>query len=171
MIEADERVALVQDGSAPLSEEVVVGVTGEAVEVVTPLDVGALREALQACFDDGIRAVAVMFLHAYTFRRHEEQAGALCREIGFAQVSLSSEVMPMVKAVPRGLTSCADAYLTPSIQRYLTTFKVGFDEGLKELELLFMQSDGGLVSVERFNGFRAILSGPAGEREIPESER
>jgi 5-oxoprolinase (ATP-hydrolysing) len=110
----------------------------------------------------GGRAVAVTFLHAYTFRRHEEQAGALCREIGFEQVSLSSEVMPMVKAVPRGLTSCADAYLTPSIQRYLTTFRVGFDAGLKDLELLFMQSDGGLVRVDRFNGFRAILSGPAG---------
>ena len=29
----------------------------------------------------GGRAVAVTFLHAYTFRRHEEQAGALCREV------------------------------------------------------------------------------------------
>ena len=76
--------------------------------------------------------MAVTFLHAYTFRRHEEQAGALCREIGFEQVSLSSEVMPMVKAVPRGLTSCADAYLTPSIQRYLTTFRVGFDPETKQ---------------------------------------
>lgn len=68
----------------------------------------------------------------------------------------------MVKAVPRGLTSCADAYLSPSIQRYLTTFKVGFDAGLQKVELLFMQSDGGLAGVDRFNGFQAILSGPAG---------
>ena len=36
---------------------------------------------------------------------------------GRAQVSLSSELMPMVKAVPRGLTACADAYLTPAITR------------------------------------------------------
>lgn len=70
--------------------------------------------------------------------------------------------MPMVRAVPRGLTACADAYLSPSIARYLTTFQSGFDEGLSKVELLFMQSDGGLASVAGFNGFQAILSGPAG---------
>lgn len=31
------------------------------------------------------------------------------------QISLSSQVMPMVKMVPRGLTTCIDAYLTPVI--------------------------------------------------------
>ena len=34
------------------------------------------------------------------------------------QVSLSSEVMQMVKMVPRGFTATADAYLTPHIMRW-----------------------------------------------------
>ena len=80
--------------------------------------------------------------------------GRLCREVGFEQVSLSSSVMPMVRAVPRGLTACADAYLSPSIARYLSTFQSGFDDGLGKVELLFMQSDGGLASVDGFNGFQ-----------------
>lgn len=33
------------------------------------------------------------------------------------QVSLSSQVMQMVKMVPRGFTATADAYLTPHIMR------------------------------------------------------
>lgn len=57
--------------------------------------------------------------------------GALARRLGFTQVSLSSEVMPMVRAVPRGYTVCADAYLTPKIHQYLKGFTSGFKGGLK----------------------------------------
>lgn len=57
--------------------------------------------------------------------------GALARDLGFTQVSLSSEVMPMVRAVPRGYTVCADAYLTPKIRQYLKGFTSGFEGGLK----------------------------------------
>lgn len=57
--------------------------------------------------------------------------GALARRLGFTQVSLSSEVMPMVRAVPRGYTVCADAYLTPKIHQYLEGFTSGFKGGLK----------------------------------------
>ena len=44
---------------------------------------------------------------------HERQVGELARQLGFTQVSLSSEVMPMVRIVPRGYTgihqnSCAE---------------------------------------------------------------
>uniref|UniRef100_A0A8C2ZQS6 5-oxoprolinase, ATP-hydrolysing n=1 Tax=Cyclopterus lumpus TaxID=8103 RepID=A0A8C2ZQS6_CYCLU len=78
------------------------------------------------------------------------------------EVSLSSEVMPMVRAVPRGYTVCADAYLTPKIHQYLKGFTSGFKGGLKDVDVLFMQSDGGLTPMEQFCGSRAVLSGPAG---------
>lgn len=72
--------------------------------------------------------------------------------------------MPMVKIVPRGTSATADAYLTPCIQKYIQGFTSGFDDGFKNgtTQLQFMQSDGGLVPVDHFSGFRAILSGPAG---------
>lgn len=75
--------------------------------------------------------------------------------MGFKQVSLSAEIMPMVKMVPRGFTTAADAYLTPHIMRYLTTFQSGFDAGLAEVQLGFMQSDGGLSPLETFSGHKA----------------
>lgn len=62
---------------------------------------------------------------------HEKAVGELARRLGFSQVSLSSEVMPMVRAVPRGYTVCADAYLTPKIRQYLQGFTSGFKDGLK----------------------------------------
>ena len=47
-------------------------------------------------------------------------------------------------------------------RRYIQTFESGFDEGLRDVQLSFMQSDGGLTPVSRFSGHKAILSGPAG---------
>ena len=35
---------------------------------------------------------------------HEEAIGELAQEMGFSHVSLSSQVMPMVRMVPRGYT-------------------------------------------------------------------
>lgn len=46
--------------------------------------------------------------------------------------------------------------------RYITEFQRGFDAGLREVQLSFMQSDGGLTPVDAFSGHKAILSGPAG---------
>lgn len=71
---------------------------------------------------------------------HEKAVGALARCLGFTQVSLSSEVMPMVRAVPRGYTVCADAYLTPKIRQYLKGFTSGFKGGLKVCFCVFITS-------------------------------
>jgi cell division protein FtsB len=68
----------------------------------------------------------------------------------------------MIKAVPRGYTTCADAYLTPVIKTYVASFCAGFDSELEHVKISFMQSDGGLASMKHFHGHRAILSGPAG---------
>ncbi|XP_076856985.1 5-oxoprolinase isoform X2 [Brachyhypopomus gauderio] len=70
--------------------------------------------------------------------------------------------MPMIRAVSRGYTVCADAYLTPKIHHYLTSFTSAFKGGLTNVDVLFMQSDGGLTPMEQFCGSRAVLSGPAG---------
>lgn len=82
--------------------------------------------------------------------------------MGFTQVSESAKLMPMVRIVPRGQTSCVDAYLTPLILKYVDGFAKGFDNNFDKVKVYFMMSDGGLCPVHQFRGFRAILSGPAG---------
>lgn len=89
-------------------------------------------------------------------------------ELGFAHVSTSSGVgAKMIKMITRGNSASADAYLTPEIRRYVSTFSKGFDGGnLDGVRCEFMQSDGGLVNYKYFSGLKAILSGPAGKRHL-----
>ena len=68
---------------------------------------------------DGIDAVAIVFMHSWKYPAHEIAAGALCREIGFRQLSVSHEVSPLVKLVGRGDTTVVDAYLSPILARYV----------------------------------------------------
>src|SRR5262245_57555521 len=100
VIEVDER--LTADGS-----------------VLRPPDLAGLRVDLQAARSDGIDAVAVACLHSHLHPDHERAIGALAGELGFGQVSLSSEASPLLKLVPRGDTAVVDAYLSPVLRRYV----------------------------------------------------
>lgn len=140
------------------ANKVVRGLSGEAVEILREPDLGALRPQLEQLYADGFRACAIVFIHSYTFPDHELRVGELAREIGFTQVSLSSQLLPMIKAVPRGVSATADAYLTPVLSRYLSGFFAGFeDDGSGEsLKVEFMGSDGVFSSVARTGGGSAL---------------
>ena len=86
----------------------------------------------------------------------------LARALGFDHVSMSHDTVGSVRVVERGLTTAVDAYLTPLVRDYIANFKRGFDADLAHVALSFMMSDGGLCHVDAFNGYRSILSGPAG---------
>ncbi|MFI2436581.1 hydantoinase B/oxoprolinase family protein [Streptomyces sp. NPDC018693] len=121
-------------------------------------DLEALAGPLQQAYDDGIRAVAVVCLHSHLHPAHEQVVGALAERIGFPQISLSSEVSPLMKLVPRTDTAVVDAYLSPVLRRYVRQVA---DE-LRGVRLMFMQSNGGLAEAGQFRGKDAVLSGPAG---------
>ncbi len=161
VVEVDERVRVLREGERARGASAT-GSTGETVDILQPLDVETLRPRLQALLDDGITSISVVLLHSYTFAEHERAIGDLAREMGFEHVALSSALVPMVRAVPRGHTGSVDAYLTPCIRTYIDSFLDGFDEGLRDVKVSFMQSDGGLTPADSFSGYQAILSGPAG---------
>lgn len=132
-------------------------VTAEGT-VRRPVDTAGLAKELARAYADGIRAVAVVCLHSHLYPEHEQAIGALARRAGFPQVSLSSEVSPLMKLVPRGDTTVVDAYLSPVLGRYLDQL----GSALVGPRLLCMQSNGGLAAAGHFRGKDAILSGPAG---------
>ncbi|KAL3835035.1 hypothetical protein ACJIZ3_009771 [Penstemon smallii] len=165
VVEVDERVELVlneENVDSNLSESIVQGVSGELVRIVKPFNEVLLKPLLKGLYGKGIRSLAVVLLHSYTYPDHEIAVENLAKSLGFKHVSLSSALTPMVRAVPRGFTACVDAYLTPVIKEYLSGFISKFDEGVGKLNVLFMQSDGGLAPESRFSGHKAVLSGPAG---------
>ncbi|BAC74672.1 5-oxoprolinase [Streptomyces avermitilis] len=139
VVEADERIAA--DGT-----------------VLRAPDLDALAGPLQQAYDDGIRAIAVVCMHSHLHPAHEQAIGTLAARVGFPQISLSSEVSPLMKLIPRGDTAVVDAYLSPVLRRYVQHV-AGELHGVR---LMFMQSNGGLAEAGQFRGKDAILSGPAG---------
>src|SRR5215208_4229802 len=125
-------------------------------------DLAAVRAELKAALSDGIKAVAIVFMHAYRYPEHEQQVAALAREMGFPQVSVSHEVSPLIKLVGRGDTTVVDAYLSPILRRYVAQVADQLDARNSGARLMFMMSSGGLTAAELFQGKDAILSGPAG---------
>jgi 5-oxoprolinase (ATP-hydrolysing) len=123
-----------------------------------PLDELAARTALEAAFEAGFRAVAIVLMHGYRHPEHEARVADLARAAGFTQVSVSHEVSPLMKIVGRGDTTVVDAYLSPILRRYVDRI----DRQTAGTRLMFMQSNGGLVDAHKFQGKDAILSGPAG---------
>ncbi|MDI9330262.1 MAG: hydantoinase B/oxoprolinase family protein [Alphaproteobacteria bacterium] len=131
---------------------------GAQGEVVQALDEAHLRQALQAALGRGFKSVAIAFVHGYRYTAHEARAAVLARELGFAQVSVSHQVSPLMKWVSRGDTTVVDAYLSPILRRYVEQVAAE----MPGVPLFFMQSSGGLTDAHAFQGKDAILSGPAG---------
>ncbi len=126
------------------------------VERALPLD--ELRPGLQQAFDRGLRAVAVVFMHAWQYPEHERLAAQCAVEVGFTQVSVSHRISSLVRFVSRGDTTVVDASLSPVLRRYVSQVQ----SQLPGVPLLFMQSNGSLTGADRFHGRHAVLSGPAG---------
>ncbi|MCB1208973.1 MAG: hydantoinase B/oxoprolinase family protein [Verrucomicrobiales bacterium] len=139
VIEVDERMAA--DGA-----------------VLAPLDEDATRNQLHELRDAGIESLAICLLHADLYPAHEQTIERLAREAGFAEVSRSSAVAPLVKLVSRGDTTTVDAYLNPVLRHYLADLA---DE-LPGSEIRVMTSSGGLATPSAYHGHQSVLSGPAG---------
>ena len=127
-------------------------------EVLQTLDEQHLRAQLAHWYEQGLRSVAVVFLHGWRHSTHEVIAARLARELGYTQVSTSHQTSPMMKLVSRGDTTVVDAYLSPILRRYVDQVAAE----LPGVRLMFMQSSGGLADARAFAGKDAILSGPAG---------
>ena len=146
VIEVDER--LFADGS-----------------VAQTLDPGPTLQALQTAQAAGINAVAITLLHAWRNPAHEAALAELVRAMGFAQVSVSHEVSPLIKLIGRGDTTVVDAYLSPILRAYVARAADALGAtpaGQPGPTLQFMMSSGGLTGAAQFQGKDAVLSGPAG---------
>jgi len=154
-------------------------VGADGAEVV-PLDEDGARRGLEEARRAGYRAVAVALVHGYRYPEHERRVARLARAAGFAQVSVSHEISPLMKLVSRGETTVVDAYLSPILRRYVdgvarqlggaraaadgpdAQAAVDGPDARAAVALRFMQSHGGLTDAHLFRGKDSILSGPAG---------
>jgi N-methylhydantoinase A len=133
-------------------------------EVLLPLDESALLEQSRFLVENGAEAIAVSFLHSYRDSRHEERAGALLRATHRGiPITLSSAVAPEIREYERTSTACANAYVQPRMQRYLTKLEADLRDTGFTGALYVMLSAGGIASLREAKEFpiRLIESGPA----------
>ncbi|MEH1998448.1 MAG: hydantoinase/oxoprolinase family protein [Nostoc sp.] len=123
-----------------------------------PINIQQVKNDLQAVYNTGIWSCAIVFMHSDRYPEHEQQIAKLASKIGFTQISVSHQVSQLMKLVSRGDTTVVDAYLTPILRRYVNQVA----SQLPAVKLMFMKSDGGLVTAQQFQGKDSILSGPAG---------
>jgi N-methylhydantoinase A len=133
--------------------------------IETPLDEASLSAAIAALAHAEVDAVAVCYLHAWRDDRHERQtAEALRAAMPPVYVSLSSAVLPQIKEYERVCTTVVNAYVGPTLERYLGRLRARLAEAGYRGPVLIIQSHGGLATIDDAVRLAAggVLSGPAG---------
>ncbi len=126
--------------------------------VLRPIELEQVRLEAQRLVQAGIRSAAVALLHAYRNPLHEQQVADVLRESGFTHVSVSSELAPLIRILPRAQTAEADAYLGPIIHEYLRKIA----EAAAPESMHVMTSAGALMRPGQYHAKDSLLSGPAG---------
>lgn len=127
-------------------------------EILRSPDEDTVRRGLQQVRERGIESVAICLLHAHVNPVHEQRIARVAASVGFAHVSVSSQVMPVERIVPRGDTTVADAYLSGVIRAYVASLR----RSMPEAKIRLMTSSGGLIDAALASGKDTVLSGPAG---------
>ena len=97
VLDVNERVRPAAQGDAP--HILKCGINDEMFKIIQAPDPDEVRSDLKRLRDMGINSLAIVLMHSYAFPDHERLVGKIARELGFRQVSMSSEVMPMLKIV------------------------------------------------------------------------
>jgi N-methylhydantoinase A len=133
--------------------------------VVTPLDEGAVREAVRRLRRQGIESIAVCFLFSFLNPAHEKRVREIiAEEHPDARVSLSHEVMPTAPEFERTSTTLVDAYVGPKLSKYLDRLERSLRGAGYQRDLLIMQSNGGIMTADQLakRAVAALGSGPTG---------
>ncbi len=145
IVEVDERVAA---GGAVLS----------------PLDEESVFSAAEAIRQMDIEAVGICLLHAFANPAHERRVAEILRAAlpGIA-VTISTDVLPVVREYERTLTTVLNATVMPGVTTYVSRLEQRLEAEKVTAPLLLMQSNGGVAGAAAIRQAPALtaLSGPA----------
>jgi N-methylhydantoinase A len=131
---------------------------------VEPVDEQQIRELAVEIEREGVDAVAVVLIHSYANRDHEDAVAAILAScLPGVAICASADILPEIGEFERTVATALNAYVEPLLSRYL-------DELVSELEPIapaarvrVMQGNGGTIPVQGGTGFpiRSVISGPA----------
>ena len=129
-----------------------------------PLSEADVRAAAAAMKAQGIRAVAICFLHSYANAEHELRARQIVKEvIPDAMVSISSEVLPVFREYERATATILNVYVMPLVAVYVARLEGELKAAGIDAPLLLMKSSGGVAGAATIQRepIQTALSGPA----------
>ncbi len=132
---------------------------------VEALDEAALRKELQVLKDEGVEAVTVSLINAYTNGAHEQAVRKVVEEeMPGVPVSLSSEVIPEMMEYERAETTVVNSYVRPVVSKYINNLTHQLEQKMGGVKLSILRSDGGLAGADNAKDapVNLLLSGPAG---------
>jgi N-methylhydantoinase A len=140
------------------------GLVGPKGAEIEPLDLEAVRSGVEQMRRLGVRSVAICFLHSYANPRHEQQARDVVLEMWpEALVTISSEVLPVLREFERSMATVLNAYVMPAVSTYVGQIEKKLEQKKARAPLLLMKSNGGITGPQtiRREPVQTALSGPA----------
>ena len=134
-------------------------------QVLVPLDEQAVVDLVPVLRAEQIESLAICFLHSYVNPAHERRAAEILKEyLPDLWITLSSEVCPEIREYERASTTCANAYVQPSVARALLSLRAGVQAAGMRCPFYLMTSSGAIATLEQGarHPVRLIESGPAG---------
>jgi N-methylhydantoinase A len=133
--------------------------------VETPLDEASLDPVVEKIRAEGVQAVAVCLVHAFTNPEHELRVREILqRECPGLSVTLSHEIAREWREYERASSAVLNAYIAPRVEGYLQSLEQQLDERQVKATLYVMQSNGGITTARkaREQPIQTLLSGPVG---------
>ncbi|WFP16348.1 hydantoinase B/oxoprolinase family protein [Citricoccus muralis] len=140
-------------------------ITAPDGDVLIPLDEDEVREKVCQLKAAGVEAIAVCLLHSYLNPDHERRIGAIVKEeFPEAYLSLSHDIVPLYREYERFSTTALNAFVGPTVSRYLYRLQAEVETMGYQREILLMQSSGGMVPIKEaaIRPVTLMMSGPVG---------
>ena len=128
------------------------------------VDVNEVKLAAETLLAAGCQSVCLFFINGYANPKNEQIAASLLRNIWPNEhVSVATEILPEIREFERCSTASLNAYLQPPVASYLARLEDRIAEQKADSEILIVQSNGGVMSVETAKSLpvKTALSGPA----------
>lgn len=153
----------------PLVERALVCEVDERVdfrgEVVVPLQVEAAQQALKELLDNGIEALAICTLWSFRNPLHERMLADMAREMApHLYISVSSDLVPLIKEYERMATTVVNGYLGPAVDDYLGLMESQLKTSGFRKDFFMLNSVGGVIPPDEAakKPIQLMGSGPSG---------
>ncbi|MBU6211199.1 MAG: hydantoinase/oxoprolinase family protein [Gammaproteobacteria bacterium] len=134
-------------------------------EIVRKLDEKALRISLRSLKKQNIEALTISLINSFANTSHEQRVREIAmEELPGMPVSISSDVVPEMQEYERTVTTVANSYVRPRVDRYVKNLKAKLGQVADKVKLHILRSDGGLASAQSAADYpvNLLMSGPAG---------